>query len=77
VARPRPPLPRAALRSFIWGVGGAAVCILVTALVLGSHWWQRSPLVVLAVLLPSAAVVGVARGLLIRRRARASRNVPD
>jgi hypothetical protein len=70
--RPRPPLPPAALRSFAWGVGGAAVCLLVTALVLGSHWWRHGPLAVLAVIVPTAIVVGLARALVIRR-ARSSR----
>jgi hypothetical protein len=69
-ARPRPPLPPAALRSFIWGVGGAAVCLLVTALVLGSHWWRRGPLPVLAVLVPCAVVVGIARIVVLRQRGR-------
>ena len=72
-ARSRPPLSAEALRSFAWGVGGAAVCLLVTALVLGTHWWKRSPFAVLAVLLPCAIAVGVVRALVMRRRARAAR----
>ncbi len=69
-ARSRPPLSPAALRSFAWGVGGAAVCLLVTALVLGTHWWKRSPFVVLAVLVPCAIAVAIVRLLVVRQRAR-------
>jgi hypothetical protein len=72
-SRRRPPLSPAAFRSFGWGVGGAVVCLLVTALVLGTHWWKRGPLDVLAVLLPCAIAVGVVRLLVVRYRARSSR----
>ncbi len=68
--RSHPPLSPAALRSFAWGVGGAVVCLLVTALVLGTHWWKRSPLVVLAVLVPCAVAVALVRLLVMRRRGR-------
>jgi branched-subunit amino acid transport protein AzlD len=53
-------------------VGGAALCILVTALVLGSHWWRHGPLAVLAVIVPTAVVVGLVRAVVLRR-ARSSR----
>jgi branched-subunit amino acid transport protein AzlD len=56
-------------------VGGAAACLLVTALVLGTHWWKRSPLVVLAVLVPCAVAVALVRLFLMRRRTRAARRI--
>jgi hypothetical protein len=43
------------------------VCLLVTALVLGSHWWRHGPLAVLAVIVPTAVVIGLARAVMLRR----------
>ncbi len=47
------------------------MCILVTALVLGSHWWRHGPLAVFAVIVPTAVVVALVR-LVVLRRARSS-----